>query len=75
MTTEHPRVKRDPAVLAGRPVIRGTPLSAEFIIGLMPGAWGETDILANYPGTTHEGILARLAYPRERPWEPLSRAS
>jgi uncharacterized protein (DUF433 family) len=30
--TEHPRITLDPKVLAGKPVIRGTRLSVEFII-------------------------------------------
>jgi uncharacterized protein (DUF433 family) len=35
MTTEQSRITLDPAVLAGKPVIRGTRLSVEFVIGLM----------------------------------------
>jgi uncharacterized protein (DUF433 family) len=50
MTTEHPRVVLDPAVLAGKPVIRGTRLSVEFVIGLMAEGWNETDIMTNYSG-------------------------
>jgi uncharacterized protein (DUF433 family) len=65
MTTEHPRLTLDPAVLAGKPVIRGTRLSVEFIIGLMADGWGEAAILTNYPGITHEDILACLAYARD----------
>jgi uncharacterized protein (DUF433 family) len=65
MTTDHPRITLDPAVLVGKPVIRGTRLSVEFVIGLMADGWSEADILANYPGTTHEDILACLAYARD----------
>lgn len=65
MTTGHPRITLDPAVLVGKPVIGGTRLSVEFIIGLMADGWGEADILANYPGITHEDILACLAYARD----------
>jgi uncharacterized protein (DUF433 family) len=65
MTTEHPRIVLDPNVLAGKPVIRGTRLSVEFIIGLMADGWSEADIVSNYPGTTHEDIIACLAYARD----------
>ena len=65
MTAEHPRITLDPAVLAGKPVIRGTRLSVEFIVDLMADGWAEADILANYPGVTHEDILACLAYARD----------
>jgi uncharacterized protein (DUF433 family) len=65
MTTEHPRIVLDPKILAGKPVIRGTRLSVEFIIGLMADGCSEADILANYPGATHEDIIACLAYARD----------
>jgi uncharacterized protein (DUF433 family) len=65
MVTEHPRIALDPAVLAGKPVIRGTRLSVEFVIGLMAEGWNETDIMANYPGITHEDVIACLAYARD----------
>lgn len=59
------RIVLDPAVLAGKPVIRGTRLSVDFIIGLMADNWSEGDILRNYPGLTHEDIAACLAYARD----------
>jgi uncharacterized protein (DUF433 family) len=65
MTTEHPRIALDPKVLAGKPVISGTRLSVEFIIGLLADGWSEPDILANYPGITHDDIIACLAYARD----------
>ena len=52
----------DPEVLAGKPVIRGTRLSVEFIIGLLAEGWTEAEITENYPNVTHEAILACLGY-------------
>jgi uncharacterized protein (DUF433 family) len=63
--TGHPRITLDPSVLTGKPVIRGTRISVEFIIDLMADRWSETDILANYPGIEHEEIIASLAYARD----------
>jgi uncharacterized protein (DUF433 family) len=63
--TEHPRIALDPDVLAGKPVIRGTRLSVEFVIGLMADGWSEADILGTYPGVTHDDIIACLAYARD----------
>jgi len=63
--TEPPRITLDPKVLAGKPVVRGTRLSVEFVIGLMAEGWSEADILVNYPGITHEDIIACLAYARD----------
>jgi len=65
MTAVDPRIVLDPAVLAGKPVVRGTRLSVEFIIGLMADGWSEADILANYSGLTHDDIAACLAYARD----------
>jgi uncharacterized protein (DUF433 family) len=59
------RIVLDPAVLVGRPVIRGTRISVDFIIGLLAEDWSEANILSNYPGVTHEDIAACLAYARE----------
>jgi uncharacterized protein (DUF433 family) len=35
MTSEQPSITRDPDILVGKPVIRGTRLSVEFVIGLL----------------------------------------
>jgi len=63
--TEHPRITLDPEVLAGKPIIHGTRLAVEFVIGLMADGWNEADILQNYPGITHEDVIACLAYARD----------
>lgn len=63
--TEHPRISLAPDVLAGKPVVRGTRMSVEFVIGLMAAGWREADILANYPNLTHDDIIACLAYARD----------
>ena len=63
--TEHPRITLDPDVLAGKPVVRGTRLSVEFVIGLLADGWSESDILANYPNLAHDDIIACLEYARD----------
>ena len=62
---EHSRISLEPDVLVGKPVIRGTRLSVEFVIGLMADGWSEADILRDYPGVTHDDIIACLAYARD----------
>jgi uncharacterized protein (DUF433 family) len=52
-------------VLVGKPVIRGTRFSVEFVIGLMADGWVADEILANYPGISREDIIACLAYARD----------
>jgi len=63
--TELARIVLDPAVLVGKPVIRGTRLSVDFVIGLMAEGWTEVDILRNYPGVSHDDLAACLAYARD----------
>jgi uncharacterized protein (DUF433 family) len=59
-TSDH--IVVDPAVLAGKPIIRGTRLSVEFIVQLLAQGWSEIDIQKSYPGITHDQIAACLQY-------------
>ena len=52
------RITLDAAVLAGKPVVRGSRLAVDFIVGLLGQGWTEADILRNYPGITHDDIAA-----------------
>lgn len=56
------RITLDPKVLVGKPVIRGTRLSVQFIVGLVANGWSEAQILENYPGIASEDISACLQY-------------
>jgi len=56
------RIEQDPAILVGKPVVKGTRLSVEFVVGLLAQGWSETEVLKNYPGLAHEDILACLEY-------------
>ena len=51
-------IHSDPSVLLGKPVVKGTRLSAEFILGLYTKGWTEDQILENYPNLTKESLLA-----------------
>jgi uncharacterized protein (DUF433 family) len=62
---EHPRIGLDPNVLAGKPIVRGTRLSVQFIIGLLADGWTEAQLLANYPDLTRDDVFACLAYARD----------
>jgi uncharacterized protein (DUF433 family) len=59
------RIILDPAILAGKPIIRGTRISVEFVIDLLARGWSEKEILENYPGVTIVDIRACLAYARD----------
>jgi uncharacterized protein (DUF433 family) len=59
------RIVIDPAILAGKPVIKGTRLAVEFVVGLLAQGWSESEILRNYPGLAHEDVQACLSYARD----------
>ncbi|MBX3178204.1 MAG: DUF433 domain-containing protein [Candidatus Hydrogenedentes bacterium] len=58
------RISVDPRVLVGKPVIRGTRLAVAFVVELLAEGWSEQQIIENYPGVSHEDILACLRYAR-----------
>ena len=60
--TDLSRIVLDPAVLAGKPVVRGSRLSVEFVVGLLADGWSEAEILENYPNLQRDDIRACLAY-------------
>jgi uncharacterized protein (DUF433 family) len=60
------RITLDPQVLVGKPVVRGTRLAVEFIVGPLAEGWTHEQILENYPGLTQEDLSACLSYARDR---------
>ncbi len=65
MFDKEPRSVLDRDILSGKPLIRGTRISVEFVIGLLADGWGEADILTNDPGIERDDILACLSYARD----------
>ncbi len=59
------RIIIDPAILSGKPVVKGTRLAVDFLLELLAADWTEAEILANYPQLTHADINAVFAYAAE----------
>lgn len=59
------RIEVNPEILVGKPVIKGTRISVELVVGCLADGWTEQEILENYPHITHEDILACLDYARD----------
>jgi uncharacterized protein (DUF433 family) len=55
----------DPAVLAGKPILKGTRLSVEFVLDLLAAGWERQALRDNYPNLTEERVRAVLAYAAE----------
>jgi uncharacterized protein (DUF433 family) len=56
------RIASDPTVMTGKPVIRGTRLTVEYILGLLARGSSVDDILDEYDGLTREDIQACLLF-------------
>ncbi len=59
------RIVVDPAVLTGKPVIKGTRLAVEFILDLLAEGWTNEEIERDFPSLTGEDIQAALHYAAE----------
>jgi uncharacterized protein (DUF433 family) len=55
----------DPAILGGKPILKRTRLSVEFVLDLLAAGWDQTALKKNYPNLTEERIRAVLAYAAE----------
>lgn len=60
MTTD--RIEVNPAVMAGKPVIRGTRIPVELILRKLSEGAAEAELLKAYPRLTREDIKAAIGY-------------
>ena len=56
------RICIDTEVMVGKPVIKGTRITIDFIIELLAHGWNQEQILENYPRLKKEDITAALEY-------------
>jgi uncharacterized protein (DUF433 family) len=59
------RITLNPKVMVGKPVIRGTRLTVEYILNLLAHGATIDEILQEYKGLAREDILACLLYASE----------
>lgn len=59
------RIVSDPQVMVGKPVIRGTRITVELLMENLANGWSEADLLASYPGLSHEDLQACYAFVAE----------
>ena len=58
-------ITADPSILVGKPVIKGTRLSVDFIIRLLAQGWNEQQIFENYPQVTPVALQAVFVFVQE----------
>jgi uncharacterized protein (DUF433 family) len=56
------RIATNPKVMVGKPVILGTRLTVEYILGLLAHGVTVEDILEEYPGLVKDDIYACLLF-------------
>ena len=56
------RIVSRPGILAGKPTIRGTRLSVEYILSLLAHGATQEEILSEYDGLVPEDIAACLLF-------------
>jgi len=59
------RIALNPKIMVGKPVIKGTRLTVQYILNLLAHGATVDEILQAYKGLTKEDILACLLYASE----------
>jgi uncharacterized protein (DUF433 family) len=62
MATVHPNITVDPAIMGGKPCIRGMRVTVGTVLGLLAAGQTNQEILADYPYLTEQGLRDALAY-------------
>jgi len=62
MATVHARIEINPAVMTGKPVIRGTRVPVELLLRKLGEGATEDELLEAYPNLEREDIRAAVAY-------------
>jgi uncharacterized protein (DUF433 family) len=61
----HDRIHRDPQIMMGKPVIKGTRITVELLLRERAAGSSFNEIMADYPHITEADIRAALAYPAD----------
>jgi len=56
------RIIADRDVLVGKPIVKGTRLSVDFILSLLAEGWTEEQVLESYPQLQREDLMAVFAF-------------
>ena len=56
------KIIANPGILGGKPVIEGTRISVEHVLGLLASGMTNEEIIAEYPILSEESIRAVLGY-------------
>jgi uncharacterized protein (DUF433 family) len=71
----HPRISIDPAVMVGKPCIKGTRITVELILRWLAAGRTHGEVIEAYPHIADADIKAALAYAADRVGAPRSQAA
>ena len=55
-------IERNPAVLQGKPIVKGTRISVELIVRKLAGGYDVQKIIESYPHLSEAQVIAALLY-------------
>ena len=58
-------IHSDPDILIGKPVVKGTRLSIDFILRLFGNGWTMSQVLESYPQLTLDSLQAVFSFAAE----------
>ena len=64
------RIVIDPRVMVGKPVIRGTRLTVQFILGMLARGSTVDEIIGEYEGLSREDVLACILFAKKALEDP-----
>jgi uncharacterized protein (DUF433 family) len=59
------RITVDPNILVGKPIVKGTRISVEFVVDLLGRGWTQEQVLREYDHLSADDVQACLAYASE----------
>jgi len=59
------RIVSDEGIMVGKPCIKGTRLTVDFLLERLASGWTEKELFESYPNLTPEDLRAVFAYASE----------
>ena len=58
-------IHSDPEILSGKPVVKGTRLTVDFLLELLAAGWSGEQLLDSYPNLSRDSLRAVFAFAAE----------
>lgn len=58
----HSRIAADPAIMMGKPCIKGTRITVELLLRKLAAGWSFADVSDAYPNLTEDDLRAALDF-------------